>query len=669
MNNMSMSFKLIISNLIYIVPAVILISTTIKPYNETIDFSEAERNGNYYQAPVMRVFEKIGLHSLVAQRALHHDVEAKLALADLEKNIDQDMEALLVVDERLGVDLKFVDAELKARGRDQFKAATLKSEWEILKKDLPSLTPEKSVERHTQLVTILRGIIAHLGDTSNLILDPDLDSYYLMDITLCAMPQMHDRLVEILTKTESIVRKKAITTDDRIWLIASAAFLKKSDLERVVSDSQTAFNEDKNFYSPNARLQDELPKATKSLEASVGEVIGILEAISRSGQVEVSLAKWLEVSNKAFSESFSYWRNASEILEQLLSKRIETQVGTKNKNVLFGVISLIIAAIVATLAGLSLKKGILTTVSDTTDKLKDVLEQIVDSNGSMSKISSDLASGTTQQASSVQETAAALDEISAMTSKNAQSAESSAQESNEAEKMAAESQNLVKEMIESLNSISNSNENMVSYFKQTNEQINEFVSMVKEIDNKTKVINEIVFQTKLLSFNASVEAARAGEAGKGFAVVAEEVGQLAAMSGNSAKEISELLSQTSQKIKTVVDVASEKLNAVILDNKNQMNHGHEVAKKCEMALDSASEKVRHINGLVGEVATASNEQSHGVQEISKAIQQIDEATRSSSETATQVNSLSEKLNEQSQTLVDIIQELEKRIGARAKKSS
>jgi methyl-accepting chemotaxis protein len=77
--------------------------------------------------------------------------------------------------------------------------------------------------------------------------------------------------------------------------------------------------------------------------------------------------------------------------------------------------------------------------------------------------------------------------------------------------------------------------NQINY---SNEQMSEIVKVIQEIETKTKVINDIVFQTKLLSFNASVEAARAGEQGKGFAVVAEEVGNLAQMSGNAAKEIS-----------------------------------------------------------------------------------------------------------------------------------
>lgn len=96
-------------------------------------------------------------------------------------------------------------------------------------------------------------------------------------------------------------------------------------------------------------------------------------------------------------------------------------------------------------------------------------------------------------------------------------------------------------MIHSITEISESNDRIMSQVADGNRKISEIVQVISEIGNKTKVINDIVFQTKLLSFNASVEAARAGEHGKGFAVVAEEVGNLAQMSGNAAKEISDML--------------------------------------------------------------------------------------------------------------------------------
>jgi methyl-accepting chemotaxis protein len=93
-----------------------------------------------------------------------------------------------------------------------------------------------------------------------------------------------------------------------------------------------------------------------------------------------------------------------------------------------------------------------------------------------------------------------------------------------------------------------SNQEFFEEINASNEELRIIINIISDISEKTKVINDIVFQTRLLSFNASVEAARAGEHGKGFAVVAEEIGKLASVSGNSAKEINDILGHATTQV-------------------------------------------------------------------------------------------------------------------------
>lgn len=99
------------------------------------------------------------------------------------------------------------------------------------------------------------------------------------------------------------------------------------------------------------------------------------------------------------------------------------------------------------------------------------------------------------------------------------------------------------------------------------QEIESISSTIRQIREKAKVINDIVFQTKLLSFNASVEAARAGEHGRGFSVVAQEIGKLAALSGQSASEIEQILNDglalTSEKIQKVSSSLTEALSEMM----------------------------------------------------------------------------------------------------------
>jgi len=175
-----------------------------------------------------------------------------------------------------------------------------------------------------------------------------------------------------------------------------------------------------------------------------------------------------------------------------------------------------------------------------------------DSSQNIASASHQLAQSATEQASALQETASSIEEMSAMITKNADNAAKSGTAARNSSEVANKGKQASEQMIQAINDINLSNASIMKQIEESNQQISDITKVIAEIGNKTKVINDIVFQTKLLSFNASVEAARAGEHGKGFAVVAEEVGNLAQMSGNAAKEIAEMLDAESKKGLTVV---------------------------------------------------------------------------------------------------------------------
>lgn len=301
--------------------------------------------------------------------------------------------------------------------------------------------------------------------------------------------------------------------------------------------------------------------------------------------------------------------------------------------------------------------GVLVTLRDLAEALQMSARQLTKESYSVSDNSETLARAASEQASSLQETVAAIDEISAMVERNAESANKSSMVSQKSESNAEQGRAIVTQMIESIEQISSSSDEIAEQIEASNNEISEIVRLISEIGEKTKVINDIVFQTKLLSFNASVEAARAGEHGRGFAIVAEEVGNLAAVSGKAANEISSMLSQSISQVNSIIKNSRERIERLMKISTDKVQAGTETAALCGSALEEIRTDVTQVNRMVKEISTASQEQARGVQEITKAMTRLDQLTQENASLATNSSSTAEELKLQAEYITEIIDNL------------
>lgn len=283
-------------------------------------------------------------------------------------------------------------------------------------------------------------------------------------------------------------------------------------------------------------------------------------------------------------------------------------------------------------------------------EISDAANQVADS-------SSKLSDSVSEQAAAIQETAASIDEVSAMAKKSADNAGQASGISQESRDAAERGQKAINDMVAAIEEINSSNSQIMAQVESGNRQISDIVKVIADIETKTKVINDIVFQTKLLSFNASVEAARAGEHGKGFAVVAEEVGNLAQMSGNAAKEISSMLESSIRTVDGIVSQTKSQVDRLIGESKTRAEAGNAVARRCSDALENIISSVQQVDGMVGEISSASNEQALGVSEVNKAINQLDRSTQQNATVAQSAASAAGQLTAQSANLNTVVQRL------------
>ncbi len=234
-------------------------------------------------------------------------------------------------------------------------------------------------------------------------------------------------------------------------------------------------------------------------------------------------------------------------------------------------------------------------------------EQIAAGSTEVSDSSQALSQGATESASSLEEISASMQELSSQIQLSADNAGQASQLAGQARTAADSGKDSMQDMIGAMDDISASGQDIAKIIK---------------------VIDEIAFQTNLLALNAAVEAARAGQHGKGFAVVAEEVRNLAARSAKAASETAELIEGSVKKAE----------------------NGVTIADRTASGFNDIVNSIVKVTDLVAEIASASNEQAQGIQQVSIGLSQIDQVTQQNTASAEEGAAAAEELSSQADQL-------------------
>lgn len=315
--------------------------------------------------------------------------------------------------------------------------------------------------------------------------------------------------------------------------------------------------------------------------------------------------------------------------------------------------SILLGLLLAALVLRSLSRSINAVISELTDNA----QQVSSAFRRIASSSEELSEASAEQAASLDQTAASLQKMSAMAQQGAESASITARLASASQEGAQRGQQVVAQMIQVISEINASNSAVMAQIEQSNQSIGEIVKVIGQIGDKTTVINDIVFQTKLLSFNASVEAARAGEHGRGFAVVAEEIGNLARMSGASAREISSMLEESIQKVEGIVSATRSKVDALVQGGRQKVEQGNRIARECSTVLSEIVQSIDSVNQRSVETSNACAEQAAGVSELNRAMTQLKQATRANAAASEGAASSAEALSAQSGALETVVETL------------
>lgn len=323
---------------------------------------------------------------------------------------------------------------------------------------------------------------------------------------------------------------------------------------------------------------------------------------------------------------------------------------------LMGLVTLVLIGAVMAYA-FFVSEGLVRSLSGVAETIATGSRQLASAAGHISSASEELSAASIEQAASLQETTAALTEVRSMVERSAENSENSIRLVDESNRAAQSGKESIQKVLGAIDAISQSNQHLFSQFRESNLELQNIEKIIAGIAEKTKVINDIVFQTKLLSFNASVEAARAGEDGKGFSVVADEVGKLAQLTGQAAREITSLLDESVNKVNQISRQTSQRADTLLRDGKIKLDSGIAVANECNRALDMITANFRKVAESVNQISSAGREQSQGIAEIDKAMTELDQVTQRNSQAAVQSASAASSLAKQGRDLQNAVESL------------
>ncbi len=644
-----------------------LLYFTVSGINDNINFARLEVLGNKFLEPLNHLLVLVPQHQRLVELTRTGDHSGFNDLEATKNLIEKNLQNLEKETKALGETLKITPSSLQSVNMEQLLPTQIINQWQMLQSSQTSLNQEQLNRQYNDLTGRIRGLITRVGNTSNLILDPDLDSYYLMDVVMLALPDAQQRVGEILLFGETTLQTQ-LTNEAKVKLEIYASSLRQTDLERIEQGVSTSLQEDKNYYGVLPSLHQNIPPVLNLYKAGIIKFKQKLIQIATTGQGNIRNQDFFQFGEEVIRNGSELWNVGTIELNKLLEKRIQHYENTRFMYLVLSLTALAIASLFVFRVSREISVRLTQVVAITKDiargnltphihvdshdeigelliavdymaqDLSTLIRKTQESGIQVSSSATELRATTKRQevvvinqAESTSHVLKAVMEISQLIDNLATKMGEVASKSDETAEFASSGQSDLVQIEENMQNMENASNNVYNKLKIIKDKGDNITSIVTTMAHIADKIN-------ILSLNAAIEAEKAGEYGQGFAVVSREIRRLADQTAVAALEIKKIVNETQLAVSDgVVEIESflAKVRQGVADISKISTEFTKIIEQVQalspnfeavsMAMQNQSDNAKKINDSMLDLGQGMQQIKNSLWETYAAIEQLNKA--------------------------------------------